>query len=240
MENLPFTWNIRVSKRATRPRITISAYGKVELVCPIRCSRKAAVTMLIDHQAWVVKQLEKLDYTVKEVLVLPRYIQLLAVGITWEVQYIQQSSSKVKITEDGAQLYVYADLSNPEAIRKDLCVWLKEKGKLYLSPWLEETAKMMGLSFHDVTIRLQKKRWGSCSRARRINLNAALLFLPADLVEHVLIHELAHLKYLNHSPLFWTEVEKFDKECGIKRKQLRHQSGSVPAWVSESFVIRNT
>ena len=234
MKSLPFSWQLRVSKRALRPRITISAYGKVELVWPTRMSQEGAVTMLINHQAWVVNQLEKIDDSAKSILVLPQQIQLYAVGVVWQINYVQRNRVSVKISEEEAQLHVYADLKKPEAIRKALCVWLKGKGKLYLSLWLADAGSRMGLSYNSLSIRLQKKRWGSCSAAKNINLNAALLFLPKDLVEHVLIHELAHLKYLNHSVNFWSVVKEFDSLYAEKRKQLRKQS--VPSWVTESFV----
>jgi len=239
MKDLPFTWNIRLSKRASRPRITISAYGKVELVCPARMAQKNAISMLVNHQDWVVKQLDKLVLSEKSSLALPHQIQLVAVGKTWQVKYIQETGSRLKVIEEDTNLYVHADLANPEAIRKALCDWLKGKGKWYLSAWLEEIAKMMVLSYESVTVRLQKKRWGSCSQAKRINLNAALLFLPKNLVEHVLIHELSHLKYLNHSPLFWAEVAKIDVSYADKRRQLRKQTSCVPAWVTESFAMQD-
>lgn len=64
----------------------------------------------------------------------------------------------------------------------------------------------MGVSPGRCAIRMQKTRWGSCSSAGNLNFNLKLYALPAHLRKYVVMHELAHLKVLNHSPAFWSLV----------------------------------
>jgi len=235
MISLPFAWRMRLSSRALRPRITINTYGKVELVWPKRMSQRSVKSMLVEHQAWVLRQLEKLPVLDKVPLVLPHQIHFAAIEKVWDVKYEHQTGKKITILEGQHQLTIRADGTQPELIRQTLLTWLKKKGKVYLQIWLDEEATAMGLSYQRMTIRLQKRRWGSCSAKKHINLNAALLFLPKDLVKHVLIHELAHLKHLNHSSAFWEEVSRYDADYAVKRKKLRTHSNYVPAWVAEKF-----
>jgi predicted metal-dependent hydrolase len=67
----------------------------------------------------------------------------------------------------------------------------------------------MGISYGRVTIRRQKTLWGSCSAKRNLNFNCLIVLLPEPVMEYVIIHELCHLKEMNHSPAFWREVEKY-------------------------------
>lgn len=77
-------------------------------------------------------------------------------------------------------------------------------------------APLCGVTIKRVTIRNQRRRWGSCSSLGNLNFNYRLMFLPSHLSDYVVVHELCHLKELNHRPAFWFEVAKIIpsyKEC---------------------------
>ncbi|MDD5459319.1 MAG: M48 family metallopeptidase [Phycisphaerae bacterium] len=65
--------------------------------------------------------------------------------------------------------------------------------------------------------RCQKTKWGSCSGKNNINLNINISFLPENLQNYILLHELVHTKVKNHSKLFWTELDKYTQS---KAKEL--------------------
>lgn len=71
------------------------------------------------------------------------------------------------------------------------------------------------------TIRKQKTRWGSCSSRRNINLNLKAVFLPDDLFEYLIEHELAHLVHMNHSISFWTYLESRLPDARARQSRLR-------------------
>lgn len=75
-------------------------------------------------------------------------------------------------------------------------------------------------SFKSVSIRNQKTRWGSCSTRGSLSFNFRLGRLPANLRDYIIVHELCHLKELNHSIRFWNLVEKLIPDYKILRKQL--------------------
>ena len=86
---------------------------------------------------------------------------------------------------------------------------------------LLELAAIHGLSVAKISVRNQKWRWGSCSRSGHICLNWRLVRLPDALRDYVLIHELMHLKRMDHSPRFWRLVEQACPDYQTLRRRLR-------------------
>lgn len=84
--------------------------------------------------------------------------------------------------------------------------------------------KKMGVTVGRVTIRNQKTRWGSCSAKGNLNFNYQIYYLPDELLDYVVVHELAHRRHMNHSEEFWKEVEKYlpmYQQCRKKLREIR-------------------
>ena len=67
-------------------------------------------------------------------------------------------------------------------------------------------AEKLGVSYGKITLRQQKTRWGSCSSEKNLNFNWKLILAPPEVLDYVVVHELCHLKEMNHSKAFWDEV----------------------------------
>ena len=97
--------------------------------------------------------------------------------------------------------------------------------KAFLRPKLlalvDECSRKMGVSPGKVSIRHQRTRWGSCSPKGNLNFNVRLVSVPMELREYVVVHELAHLKYMNHSKAFWRLVGRFCPDYRGAREELK-------------------
>ncbi|MCI7323009.1 MAG: M48 family metallopeptidase [Lachnospiraceae bacterium] len=85
---------------------------------------------------------------------------------------------------------------------------------------LEHYAPLMGVDYGQVHIRNQKGRWGSCSSKGNLNFNYRLHYLPQELMDYVIVHELAHRVYMNHSSKFWGLVQAYMPEYKEYQKRL--------------------
>ncbi len=82
-------------------------------------------------------------------------------------------------------------------------------------------APVMGVSYGTVTIREQKTRWGSCSTKGNLNFNWKLVLMPPEILDYVVVHELAHRIQMNHSAAFWAEVGKILPDYKERRQWLK-------------------
>ena len=88
-------------------------------------------------------------------------------------------------------------------------------------------ARKMGVTYGRITIREQKTRWGSCSSAGNLNYNWRLIFAPEEIVDYIVVHELAHRLEMNHSKAFYNIVESVLPDYRKAQKWLRENGGSL-------------
>lgn len=86
--------------------------------------------------------------------------------------------------------------------------YYKNKAKVLIRERLQYFNEFYGFSYNRVSFRNQKTRWGSCSSEKNLNFNWRLILAPLEILDYVVVHELSHLKEMNHSSDFWTLVEK--------------------------------
>ena len=104
---------------------------------------------------------------------------------------------------------------------------LKDQTSSIIAPKLIHYKNLLGVSYRSISIRNQKTRWGSCSRQGRLNFNCRLCLLPDELIDYVVVHELCHLRELNHSVRFWNLVASILPNHKILRSNLHKHGLSI-------------
>jgi predicted metal-dependent hydrolase len=225
---------VRISTRAKRACLKVSVAGTVEVVVPRGFKQSLVEDFIAQHRPWLDKTLARMKLNRDPSLDThcPVRIQLQAVNEIWQVNYGFRNKCGVaeyRNPAGQAQLWVWT----PDASREVaglLQKWLSAKAKSALTPWLKQVSAETGLQCHKISVRAQKTRWGSCSSQKHINLNRALLFLPAELVRYLMIHELSHTVHMNHSRAFWALVARWEPHYKKYESQLNQYSSQIPLW----------
>ena len=112
---------------------------------------------------------------------------------------------------------------NCESFTEEKIVQLKEAAKKVIPGVVSRYAEIMGVDYQKITIRHQKTRWGSCSSKGNLNFNCLLMLAPEEVLEYVVVHELAHRKEMNHSSRFWSIVKSIKPDYMTAKKWLREE-----------------
>ncbi len=108
---------------------------------------------------------------------------------------------------------------------------IKKKARKVIPQRVEYYAKMAGISYNRIFIRLQKSRWGSCSVDGNLNFNCLLVLMPSEVLDSVVVHELVHRHHMNHSKAFYDEVISIFPEYKKWDKWLKQNGGVYQARV---------
>jgi predicted metal-dependent hydrolase len=223
-------WRVRTSLRARRLAVRVLPGGLVEIVVP-RGTRPRVIEQFVSrHRTWIERKLalyRPLDTAPSGGL--PGEIHFAASGRRYELRFIE-SANAPRLIVDGASLLLHGSPARPILLRHVLQRFAMREAHATLAPWLASLAATSGLHYERVQIRRQRTRWGSCSRSGTISLNACLLFQSPQVVNYLLIHELAHTQHMNHSRRFWKLVESLEPDWRGLDAALTGGWRSVPSW----------
>ncbi|MEK7473853.1 MAG: SprT family zinc-dependent metalloprotease [Patescibacteria group bacterium] len=107
--------------------------------------------------------------------------------------------------------------------RRDRAEYLakKEEARAFARLRLDHFNETYGFRWSRISIKNQRSQWGSCSRKRNLNFNYKIALLPSELADYVIVHELCHLKEMNHSARYWALVSKTVPDWRKRRLKLR-------------------
>jgi len=144
------------------------------------------------------------------------------------------SNNESSVTRNGQHIYVKLSAESTidddiikNQIRRVVIEAIRVEAKSYLPRRLQFIANKYGYNYQKVRFSHASGRWGSCSSNGTISLNIALMKLPFELIDYVLIHELSHTIHMDHSQQFWGEVSKADPLYKNHRQLLKNESPSI-------------
>lgn len=234
---------VRESARAKHVRLHVSVEEGLVVTVPLGFDRAEIPAILQAKRAWIECSARRIEEERAAVGLaerggLPERIDLRAISEDWTVEYRSAPVSWVAAgplvapERQAARLEVRGDVDDSVACGAALRRWVGRKAHAHLVPWLEGVSTESGLAFVKTVVRNPRTRWGSYSRQETVSLNQNLLFLPEPLVRYVLLHELCHSVFLEHSPSFWRLLRVQEPSADALRRELRSAWKYLPSWAS--------
>jgi predicted metal-dependent hydrolase len=225
---MDFEVKYKVNARSKRINLKISPLGEVVATIPSRRYLSEAHNFVVSKQDWIRKSLSKMKIDTNgrifnfgdgdKIVLFDEPVYTLRVK--------NATRGKFVLDEDNEELIVFC--RDEDHLKQQLVKFYKLMAQSVFEERSKFYADLLGVSFNNVVIKDQSTRWGSCSSKRNLNYNFRVLLAPETVLNYLVVHEVCHLKEMNHSSRFWDLVAKLMPE--YKEQQ---------AWLKENgFLLK--
>jgi len=210
-------YRVRRSPRARRVRVNVDPRG-VEVVLPQRAPEREAAAAIRELAPWIRRRVRELERAQEAVAArgdaVPYLGQLLRVRV---------EPGRTRVHRRGDELLAPAGPNREAALER----WYRRAARDEIGPRLERACALAGSSYSRLTIRGQRTRWASCSRTGAMSFNWRLLLAPEPVLNYVVWHEVCHLEVMDHSPRFWSLLERWCPDYREHSRWLRRHGQTL-------------
>ena len=224
-------YSSRKSVKARKLKFIVTP-NNVELVIPETADHDRINEFVDKKKNWVFLKLNEVNEKAEKHISGKPYnyqsgAKILYRGRMMKLHVINSKSGESKVLyRNGFYVEVPEELSPSEkhqTAKTALDKWMKERVRKDVADFIKIYSKKLQLFPKDFRIKDQKHLWGSCGKDNIININWNLIQAPKQILEYVVVHELCHLKYRNHSDAFWTHVRSVFSEVDRCRRWLKEK-----------------
>ncbi len=243
LRSAPVACLIRRSPRARHLRLTIDPLVGAIVTVPARLARsrsgaeRVAHEFVAEREVWLRRHLDRRERRLAAVSAAGPLGDGARLRFRGEEHRLRvtgaasprRSSVSRYGAEDCDELVVSVAPSERRPLEAILEAWFRERARTAIQREIERHAPDMAVQVRGVTIRDQKTRWGSCSREARLSFSWRLILAPPEVLETVVVHELAHIRVFGHGPRFWAVVGSRMPDHRRWRRWLRDHSFELHA-----------
>lgn len=203
--------------------------GKVIISAPKRLEKEKIDQIVKEKAGWIQRKLEE---NRKKQRTEKRYIdgekfKLLGKEYELDIAYHEKQRTTVKIQDNklvvnlGKPYMQYDAAQNKNEIEKSMQSFYRKQAEQIIPKEIQRLSTLTGFAPAEVQVKKMKSAWGNCSSKKKIAINYQLIEHTPEAIEYVIIHELCHLKEMNHSNQFWSLVESYMPNYKEIRKELK-------------------
>ena len=202
LNGIKINYNL-ILKNKKNISIKLDYNGEVIVYAPLDISVRYIEDLLVKKQKWIIDNYNKImdNKTSNKIMFL---------GKEFFLKIEKSNYEKIDIEEEV--ITIKTQNTNSDNVKLTLSNWFREQANSIIIKRAIELSNECSLCPSKILIRNQKTRWGSCNTKREIRLNWRLILAPHYVMDYIIIHELSHLKHMNHSSDFWKLVESYNKD----------------------------
>lgn len=225
------TYAVRRSFRAKRVRLEVRPQTGLTVIVPDRYNIGRLPGLLKSKERWISGNLERFSHfqslSAQKELKSGNTIPYL--GRDLELVKQENHSGTGIVMLQGNMLAASPGLFQNGILETALEQWYRTEAARLINARVDKLSSQMGIVYKRIIIRGQKTRWGSCSHKKNLSFNWKLIMAPGPVVDYVIIHELIHLKEMNHSKRFWELVAQYCPGWRDHKKWLKQHEGDLTA-----------
>lgn len=195
--------------------------GKVVVKAPNRLSEKKIFDIVNSKKEWIYEKINKLkENEIKG----GSKIYILGKPYVLKISFIKEAEEKIQISEGNLQIILPQSRNNKnnnEIINELISSLYKKIAEKEVSMAMALITRIVGIKPNKYRIKQLKTAWGTCTSNKNITINSELMKYDREVIQYVVLHEICHLKYMNHSKEFWNMVEKYMGNYKEVRKRLK-------------------
>lgn len=200
--------------------------GEVVIKAPWYTTRNQIQEVVESKREWIMKKLEEYNVSPRKAKEYEdgEKFQILGESYYLNIYYKDINNAILNVENEKIEIILplsYAEEDNTEQIKKMIDKMYYMIAEKEVESAMEKTRKMVGLAPEEYKIKKIKYAWGTCSSRKVITINQNLMMYSRKAIEYVILHEICHLKYMNHSKKFWETVESYMPDYKEAEKELK-------------------
>ncbi len=221
--------NYQITYSAKRSTVAIIVKARqLQVKAPTGTCEHFIAEFVASKRDWIVKQLQRQSALHSEKSQPLDEGVLTLFGQKQPLLLKSDNVSHVRWLDEGIEISIGNRVQNRQEKAKALLLtFMAEELAQFIHIRLGYWQPRMGVQAQDVKVRVYKRRWGSCDRRQRLTFNTLLAGAPKWVIDYVVVHELAHIRYMDHGPRFWELVNQHCVHTQEAKNWLRQRGISL-------------
>ena len=233
LNGLTVPYTVKRSSRAKHARLEVRAATGLTVVIPDFYKINDIPDLLRKRERWILHKLAKyvkgypltegkepksgnfIPYLGRRLKVVTRYNSSAVAGVK-----LEKNRLLVELNRQNGRLNLVLEW------------WYRQQAEEVIKKRVDDLCPRLGVTYGRLTVRAARTRWGSCSQKGNINFNWKIVMAPEPVIDYIIIHELAHLKEMNHSKNFWKLVAEHCPQWRKHRKWLKEHESELASKLS--------